>query len=453
MTFYYKKFLNNVLNHKLLDFNDFEFAPNKQVIDDLTAVPIDIYKLEAKVVCDVAISKCKVISNMYFKIGNENGNPFFDLRQNNIQNAYLNHEHIPIDKIKHHVFGPGPDSKLRIIEKSLPSNSSNILKLEYELNTPDSENSKPIVFNSDSLYFDFWFSDLYAGRYLEMWFPSNLIYDHFAFHLDIQIINTKLEHSLFSNGEINKIGNNSWIIDFPNNFTSLSHMLYICPKNNVEEINEILISPDSGKNINLNLFKLKNNEHIDINRISDKVKEHILENILNIGPYIHGNKFSCFIWNIPEDRSMEYDGAVTTLEKDLKHETFHSWFARGLKPATQNDSWFDESWTCYSTDDTIQLVKPFDMSDTPVRLSSFENPFNRVTPGGSYDKDTGGIRFFSGLAAELGYENLKSYMNSFYKENYQNLVTTKQLETYLIEKSGKSIIQKYFNRFVYGLSE
>jgi hypothetical protein len=447
-----------------LEFNDFEFAPNKQVIDNLRPVPIDpnkqvidnlrpvpidIYKLEAKVVCDVSIRKCKVISKMYFKIGNENGNPFFDLRQN-IQNAYLNDEHIPIEKIEHYDFGPGPDSKLRIIEKSLPSNSSNVLKLEYELNTPDSENSKPIEFNSDSLYFDFWFSDMYPGRYLEMWFPSNLIYDHFAFHLDIQIINSNLEHNLFSNGEINKIGNNSWIIDFPNNFTSLSHMLYICPKNNVEEINDIVVSPDSGKNINLNLFKLKNNDHVDINRISDTVKKYISENILYIGPYIHGNKFSCFIWESPGGRSMEYDGAVTTTEKYLKHETFHSWFARGLKPATQNDSWFDEAWTCYNTDDTIQPVKTFDMSEAPVRLSSSENPFNRVTPGESFEQ---GIRFFSGLAAELGRENLKSYMNSFYKENYQNLVTTKQLETYLIEKSGKSIIQKYFNRFVYGQSE
>ena len=66
-----------------MEFNDFEFAPskqvidnlrpvpidpNKQVIDNLRPVPIDIYKLEAKVVCDVSIRKCKVISKMYFKI-------------------------------------------------------------------------------------------------------------------------------------------------------------------------------------------------------------------------------------------------------------------------------------------------------------------------------------------------------------------------------------------------
>lgn len=433
-----------------MEFNDFEFAPNKQVIDNITAVPIDIYKLEAEVVFDVSIHKCKVISNMYFKIGNENGNPFFDLRQY-IQNAYLNDEYISIDKIRHHKFTTIPNSELIIIEKNLPSNSSNILKLEYELNQPLSPESKAIEWNSNSLYFDFWFSDLNPGRYLEMWFPSNLIYDHFEFHLNIHIINSNVEHTLFSNGEINKIGNNSWIIDFPNNFTSLSHMLYICPKNNVEEINDILVSPDnSGKNINLNVFKLKNNNHANINRILDNVKSYISENISNIGPYIHGNKFLCFIWESPGGRSMEYDGAVTTTEKYLKHETFHSWFARGLKPATQNDSWFDEAWTCYNTDDIIQPVKTFNMSEAPVRLSSSENPFNRVTPGESFEQ---GIRFFSGLAAEIGSENLQSYMNSFYKENCQKLITTKQLETYLIEQSGKNIIQKYFNHFVYGHSE
>jgi hypothetical protein len=259
------------------------------------------------VVFDVRNRKCKVISNMSFKIGNENGNPFFDLRQN-IQNAYLNDDHISIQKIRYHDFGIKLPSALRIIEKNLPSNSSNILKLEYELNQPQSLGSKPIEFNSNSLYFDFWFSDLNPGRYWEMWFPSNLIYDHFEFHLDIQIINSHLEHTLFSNGEINKIDRNLWIVDFPNNFTSLSSMLYICPKMNLEEINDLFVSPDSGRNIYLNLFKLKNDEHIDINRISDKVKRYISKNVLNIGTYIHGSKFTCFIWESPDGRSMKYDG-------------------------------------------------------------------------------------------------------------------------------------------------
>ena len=49
---------------------------------------------------------------------------------------------------------------------------------------------------------------------------------------------------------------------------------------------------------------------------------------------------------------MKYDRAVATTEGVLQHEVFHSWFARGVKPASQNDSWFDEGWTVYNTDET-----------------------------------------------------------------------------------------------------
>jgi hypothetical protein len=427
--------------------DDISLAPPIKIVDRLTAVPIDIYKLNAKVIFDLSVRKCKVNSSMYFSMGNQSGNPLFDLRQD-IYKAHLNGKNISNDKLRHHDFGNGPLSALRILEENLDAKSDNILNLEYELKQPQSLNSNPIGWNSDSLYFDFWFSDLWPARYLEMWFPSNLIYDRFGFNLTIQIINTKNEHILFSNGKINKIGDNSWEIDFPDKYTSLSHMLYICPKSESEIINDVLILPDSGKNLYLDVFKLKKNPS-NLVVILNKIKRYLSENVLNIGPYIHENKFTCFLWESPDGRSMEYDGAITTTEDALKHEVFHSWFARGVKPASQNDAWFDEGWTVYNTDETFQLIKPLSMSEPPVLLSSLD-PFNRITPRNSY---INGGRFFAGLAAELGYQNLNSYMNSFYKEHTGIPTTTKKLESYLIEQSGKNIIKLYFNRFVYGQTE
>jgi hypothetical protein len=40
---------------------------------------------------------------------------------------------------------------------------------------------------------------------------------------------------------------------------------------------------------------------------------------------------------------MEYDGGTTTASGNLKHETYHTWWGRGLKPASQNDAWWDEA--------------------------------------------------------------------------------------------------------------
>ena len=49
---------------------------------------------------------------------NKSGNPIFDIRQE-ISIANINDENISISKLKHHDFGGGPDSQLRIIEKIL----------------------------------------------------------------------------------------------------------------------------------------------------------------------------------------------------------------------------------------------------------------------------------------------------------------------------------------------
>ena len=202
----------------------------------------------------------------------------------------------------------------------------------------------------------------------------------------------------------------------------------------------------SGANLQLNTYKL-NSTPANLAVVENNLKTYIAGNETNTGPYMHGERFTTFIWT--GGRSMEYEGGVTSNTGALEHEVFHCWFARGVKPATQNDSWIDEGWTVYNTGPNRFSLDPFDMSDPPVTLSS-ANPFNRITPNASY---TQGSRFFSGLAAAVGLANLRSYMSSFYMENRGQLVTTGQLEAYLIGKSGMLEIADYFNRFVYGVGD
>ena len=163
---------------------------------------------------------------MLFIAGNSDGNPFFDLRQD-IEDAYLNGLQVPVNKLRRHDFGGGINAGLIVLEEIVHSRSENILKLSYQLKQPQSPNSQPIGWNSPRLYFEFWFSDLYPSRYLEMWFPSNLIYDHFIFDLNVAIINTEIEHVIRTNGAVNQLEQNHWTIHFPERFTSLSPMLCI----------------------------------------------------------------------------------------------------------------------------------------------------------------------------------------------------------------------------------
>ena len=206
----------------------------------------------------------------------------------------------------------------------------------------------------------------------------------------------------------------------------------------------MIVLPDTASELHLDIIKLRRSE-ANLLSVKKDLRKYIENNVRKIGKYIHGNKFTAFIWS-GIGRGMEYDGAMTTEASSLEHEVFHSWFGRGVKPASQNDGWIDEGWNEYTTNDTSW--KPFTISEAGTILSS-SNPFNRITPANSY---TDGPRFFSTLAETLGSTNLVSYMNSFYEKNKGGLITTKQLESYLLEQSGITKISDYFRHFVYGIS-
>lgn len=433
-----------------LGSHNLHLAPSPKRVDDLMAVPIDIQELDSHIIFDVSAKSAHAKSTIQFISGVEDGAPIFDLRQDIIR-AHLNDEIFSVDKLQHHDFGGGPNAELRILEKTIPSGTENTLTLTYDLNQPNSPRSQPIGWDPPRLYFEFWFSDLWPARYLEMWFPSNLIYDQFKFKLRIEIINTGIKHTIFSNGQINVVDQNHWQIEFPDRFNSFSPMLCIVSSDRVEYRQGVMTLPDNGNQLLLDTFKISDSTSEDLVIVENNLKDFITNNVMNIGPYIHGNRFTTYLWSNTGGRSMEYDGAVTTILEALKHEVFHSWFARGLKPASQNDSWMDEGWTVYNTGQTSP-IHPFDMADRPVTLSP-ANPFNRITPSSNTSPDAykDGSRFYAGLAAALGYTEVQSYMNSFFRINMHNLVTTGQLEKYLIDKSGNKEIADYFHRFVYGI--
>src|SRR5262245_2831864 len=86
----------------------------------------------------------------------------------------------------------------------------------------------------------------------------------------------------------------------------------------------------------------------DLEMGGPEIQQYLVKNVTQIGPYSHGNRFTAYIWE-NQERSMEYDGAVTSNVAALEHEVFHSWYARGIKPASQNDGWIDEAWDNYNT--------------------------------------------------------------------------------------------------------
>lgn len=425
--------------------NSIHYAPPGRVVDGLMAVPMEIHYLNASMTFNAANGTCEVDASIDFVMGSTSGNPIFDLRQT-IDNAWLDGAPFDVSMLDHHNFGGGSDSDLRVIESELDAGSSHTLRLTYQLDLPAALNSSSGAptyhWNGERLNLKFWYTDLRAGRYMDAWLPGNLIFNQFTTDLDIEIVNSGIAHNVISNSTISDLGFNHWQLSFPGHFSVCSSMLRIHPVDEIESREGSTILP-SGDTIEIHTLKATGNgTNLAIQEA--QIANMLSDFELSTGSYPHGNRFTVFFEG---SGGMEYSGATKTSIGALEHETFHSWWGRGVQPATQNDSWIDEGWAMYNTSQNQFEIDPFDMSDPPITLCS-PNAFNRITPSGSYSY---GRKFFAGLAAVFGLNDLRSYMSSFYEENNLGLITTTQLESYLICKSGIVEITNFFDRFVYGL--
>jgi hypothetical protein len=167
------------------------------------------------------------------------------------------------------------------------------------------------------------------------------------------------------------------------------------------------------------------------------------------GPWAHGAAFRAFVWG--PGRGMEYDGATTASLGAMEHEVFHSWFGRGVKPATASDGWIDEAWTSWATS-TRRSEQPrfgseaLGLDQPPVVLHP-PSPWSRRTPVESYGH---GARLFAGVAAQLGGpERLRSAMASWYRANAGGFVTTAGLAEHL-SAWAELDLSPWWDRYVYG---
>lgn len=92
---------------------------------------------------------------------------------------------------------------------------------------------------------------------------------------------------------------------------------------------------------------------------------------------------------------------------------------------------------------------PFDFTEAPVMLCP-RNAYARVTTSAAY---TAGERFFAGVAALTSPAALTGWMGEFYRAHLDRPVTTLDLETHLVARSGKPEMVDAFHRWVYGFPD
>ena len=425
----------------------FRHAPPVVTIDALQAVPIDITNLTATFVFDAATQTATADATMSFVMGPQAGHPIFDLRQT-ITDAWLDGTSIAPSNLAHHDFGGGLDAELRIVEVPAPlaAGAAHTLRMRYDLGLPQASPAgsyqPQLTWNGDSLIFGFGFTDLGPGRYVESWLPANLIYDQFGVDLTIELRNSSATHVVITNGSVSPVTTNHWQVNFPNQFTALSHLLEIRAASTVESMSSTQSLP-SGNPVTADVWKLSTGS-ANLASTLATIHARLATNESSQGSYVHGSRFVALI----HTGGMEYDGSTTTSTGALSHELFHSWWGRGLKPASQNDGWWDEAWTVYNGLGASSAV-PLNYGNSPVVLSS-RNPWNRVTPGGAYSL---GVDVFEGVAHMAGVPALIAAMNSFYDRHAGTPVSTELLEGHLLAATGNTEIVDAFHRFVYGFND
>lgn len=428
---------------------NWEVAPPPKTVDGLLAVPIDISSITASLVFDGASSSASADATITYTVGPMGGNPFFDLRQT-VSEAWLDDVPFPVAQVAHHPFGASGFTDLRVVESSQSAGSVHTLRVQYPLAIPNSQLGGSYLPKLEwapgpRLTFALGLSDLNRARYVEAWLPANLQFDQYSIDLNMKVVNTIAQHTVITNGTITTLGGNHWTVAFPARFSSVSPLLEIRAADTVESATGTTILPVSGRTVTIEAWRPVGST-VNLTLQIDAIRNLLINNENDYGSYLHGHRYVAFFNG---SGGMEYEGGTTTSTGALAHETFHSWFARGLKPASQADGWWDEGFTQFHDDGANDAI-PLDFTDSPVTLCS-RDPWQRHTPSTAY---AAGNSLFKGLAAMIGVGALNAHMRSLYvSQAGKQPLSTQRLEEELVARSGDVRVVHAFHRFVYGLPD
>jgi hypothetical protein len=420
--------------------------PYVELGDGERAVPVDVISVDARLSLDAASRSGRAVADVLIDMELP-GHPVLDLRQDPVEVA-VDGEALRGEPFPRRDMGAGAGAEMRVLRRPLDAGRHR-LRIAYPLDRPAAVGAEPVGWEDGGVRFDLWMSDLHPGRYLEMWVPANLCHDRFTLTVDLDVEGAARDHAVVANGEVSRAAAGRWRVSYPGHFTSLSPMLVVTPADAVE----VVVRPRGGDGPPGEVMALRHLEvDADLESCADDIASWLDYNTARYGPWVHGPRFTAFVWG--PGRGMEYDGATTASVGALEHEVLHSWFGRGLKPATAADGWIDEAYATWATSSRRSEAPRFDVAplglDSEPVLLRPGHPWARHTPRESYAL---GGRLFAGMAHELGGAGrLRSAMASWYRRATvagDALVTTDGLQAHLSAAAGRDL-GAWFDRYVHG---
>jgi hypothetical protein len=317
-------------------------------------------------------------------------------------------------------------STVRYIDKVLPI-GEHTLEVHNEIN-------KNLSWSSDYVRSAFWMSDLSDRKYLEQYLPTNLEYDQYQNNIEVKVLNSQIEHVIYTNGQAEEISKNHWKITYPETYTASSLYFHMSKAGLKDEVKRVYKSVD-GRDIPVVVYT-----SYSANKYMTRALEILAELEADYGPWPHAQ---VIIYGAGSG-GMEYCGATITSMSALGHELIHSYFARGIMPAHGNSGWVDEAIASWR-DANYRTYSKRHLSRT---IMASHSTYKRTTDRNAYTK---GMKFIGFLHGKLspGKDSFKVFLKSFFEERKFKPFKTYEFKD-AIEKFYNTSLTEDFDNYIYG---
>ncbi len=267
------------------------------------------------------------------------------------------------------------------------------------------------------------------GRtFLERYIPASVESDQHSLRISVTMDGTDAPHRLLSNGRVDGMQ-----VVFPDYTTCSSAYFHLIPESRYF-VSATSVTP-SGVTIPVKVYSTVAAGGEFHNKAVANVRKSFAEIVDEMGFYPNE---SFLVHLYPRSGGMEYTGATSCAPSALRHEIFHSWFGRGVRPFDGNSGWIDEAVTSWWVDQRSALDAAAIPKNPSYRRGLQQlatgNSWKRMTPTGSYRQGAAFIRYVATEYHNHG-ADLKPILLDFAKQNMHEPITTKEFLDYLIEKT------------------
>jgi hypothetical protein len=403
-------------------FAGFNHAPQAFNYKDGKAVFVDFEEANYKFTYDGATQTQKVSALIKFE-SFEDGYPIFDLVKEPTS-VKLDGSVIGQSLVR----TPDNATSVRILQEKVKA-GIHFLEIEAPL-------TQTVRYTPQGVNSAFWFSDLEDRAYLEAYAPANYEYDQVKMTFEIEFLNLK-EQLFYTNGNLTKISDTKFKIEFPEYFTCSSLFFHTAPVGRYPEIKTTYKSID-GRDLPITIYSTNSNPRLEQLKTSALATLKELEN--DYGAFPH-QKVVIFEAGMG---GMEYCGATMTDLGSLQHELTHSYFARGMMPANGNAGWLDEAIASWRDNGYPQVS----MIPMATQMAS-HTQYTRMTDRAAYST---GARFMGYLDKKMKDQNksgLKSYLAHLVETHIFNPLVTEEFIKMMNEFFAVDV-KPDFDRVAYG---